>query len=266
MSLQTRDRRRRATCFEPVAGHAVQIVMNSPVLSQRKLRQIVALADQGVPNAFIDLHVRPGRGPPTPRCVASAREAEAAVRDGALVTAAVGPSTWCAKSCAMHALLATGAVHHHLIKRACGALQHRCVRDRRPRATRTTSPVSSATAPPRCIRTWRTSRCTTCIAQGQASSSTAASGGAGRSYRKAITQGPAEDHLEDGYLDDRQLPRRRLFEIVGLADEVAQLCFHGTRQPHRRRATSRTCSGRTSRRCAAAPGSDAADAPSTAGC
>ena len=46
----------------PSPSHAKQIVLNSPVLSQRKLRQIISMTDEGVTNAFIDLQYDPSEG------------------------------------------------------------------------------------------------------------------------------------------------------------------------------------------------------------
>src|SRR5258708_32361066 len=54
MSLQ-RQIGPEANIRMPAPQHAEQIVLSSPILSQRKLRQIVALAESGVPNEFIDL-------------------------------------------------------------------------------------------------------------------------------------------------------------------------------------------------------------------
>src|SRR5215475_11542359 len=54
MSLQTQIGQ-EANIFVPAPQHAEQIVLSSPVLSQRKLRQIMGLEDAGVPHAFIDL-------------------------------------------------------------------------------------------------------------------------------------------------------------------------------------------------------------------
>ena len=54
MSLQTQIGP-ECNIFVPAPEHAKQIVLNSPVLSQRKLRQILALADFGVTHEFIDL-------------------------------------------------------------------------------------------------------------------------------------------------------------------------------------------------------------------
>src|SRR5260370_16718318 len=68
----------------PAQQHAEQIVLSSHVLSQRKLRQIVALADSGVPNEFIDLQYDEHLDLKT----ALSRvcdKAEAAVRNGRIV-------------------------------------------------------------------------------------------------------------------------------------------------------------------------------------
>ncbi|HWW19677.1 MAG TPA: glutamate synthase central domain-containing protein, partial [Steroidobacteraceae bacterium] len=54
MSLQTQIGP-EANIFVPAQQHAEQIVLSSPILSQRKLRQIMGLEDSGVPHEFIDL-------------------------------------------------------------------------------------------------------------------------------------------------------------------------------------------------------------------
>ena len=111
------DRRsgRSATSSSPRRDTRVQIVLNSPVLSQRKLRQIVALAIEGVPNEFIDLQYDPAARGSRRRCGACAREAESAVREGKLVLLLSRPLSGQGTSCPIHALLATGAVHQHLV-------------------------------------------------------------------------------------------------------------------------------------------------------
>ena len=61
MSLQTQIGP-ELNVFHPGPHHAEQIVLNSPILSQRKLRQIVGMADQGVKHAFIDLQYLASEG------------------------------------------------------------------------------------------------------------------------------------------------------------------------------------------------------------
>ncbi len=71
MSLQTQIGP-ECNIFVPAPEHAKQIVMNSPILSQRKLRQILALTDFGVTHEFIDLQY-PARRRAAPGAVAHLR-------------------------------------------------------------------------------------------------------------------------------------------------------------------------------------------------
>jgi len=59
MSLQTQIGP-ECNIFEPAPGHARQIVLGSPILSQRKLRQILAIEE--VTHEFIDLQYEPAEG------------------------------------------------------------------------------------------------------------------------------------------------------------------------------------------------------------
>ena len=59
MSLQTQIGP-ECNIFVPMQQHAEQIVLSSPILSQRKLRQIMGLEDAGVPHEFIDLQTDAG--------------------------------------------------------------------------------------------------------------------------------------------------------------------------------------------------------------
>ena len=70
--------------FVPMPEHARQIVLNSPVLSQRKLRQILASEDVVEANEFIDLQYEPEEGLKA-AILRICDQAEAAVRDGKLV-------------------------------------------------------------------------------------------------------------------------------------------------------------------------------------
>src|SRR5450432_3162935 len=111
MSLQTQIGP-EANIFEPAPEHARQVVLGSPILSQRKLRQILAIEE--VTTEFIDLQYDPQEG----LRAALARvcvQAEAAVRDGKLVVL-LSDRYLVAGRIPVHALLATGAVHQHLVK------------------------------------------------------------------------------------------------------------------------------------------------------
>src|SRR5262249_40874123 len=100
--------------FVPVPEHARQIVLSSPILSQRKLRQILASEDVAEANEYIDLQYEPAEGlrAAIPRIC---EQAEAAVRDGKLVLVLSDRFLVQGKLPA-HALLAVGAVHRRLVE------------------------------------------------------------------------------------------------------------------------------------------------------
>jgi glutamate synthase (NADPH/NADH) large chain len=112
MSLQTQIGP-ECNIFVPAQQHAEQIVLSSPILSQRKLRQIVALADSGVPHEFIDLQYD-CKLDLKDAILAVCDQAEAAVRNGKLVLL-LSDRYPVKDKLPIHALLATGAVHHRLV-------------------------------------------------------------------------------------------------------------------------------------------------------
>jgi glutamate synthase (NADPH/NADH) large chain len=224
MSLQT-EIGPECNIFQPVASHAVQIVMNSPVLSQRKLRQIVGLAEQGVPNAFIDLQYDPAEGLEA-ALLRICRESEAAVRDGTLVLL-LSDRYLVRGKLPVHALLATGAVHNHLIKLG---LRCRCnilvetgtARDPHHFAcligygATAVYPYMAYQALYDMMRKGK-------VRLGQEERTEL-----GRSYRKAIRKGLLKVISKMGISTIASYRSSGLFEIVGLADEIVHLCFHGT--------------------------------------
>ena len=111
MSLQTQIGP-ECNIFEPAPEHARQVVLDSPILSQRKLRQILALDE--VTHEFIDLQYDPAEG-----LEAAIRRmcahAQSAVREGKLVL--LLSDRYLVKGrIPAHALLVTGAVHQHLVR------------------------------------------------------------------------------------------------------------------------------------------------------
>ena len=100
--------------FVPAPEHAAQIVMNSPVLSQRKFRQRVQSDAFGGSHVHIDLNF------PEDMQIEEALEqicyrAEQGVRGGKLLVV-VSDQNLREGHVPVHALAATGAVHHHLVK------------------------------------------------------------------------------------------------------------------------------------------------------
>ncbi len=106
---------------------------------------------------------------------------------------------------AIPALLATSALHQHLVQR-------RPAHDRRAwswrparRARCITSRCSPATAPRRSIPTSRSRRCGACSATGPAAST---ADKAIKNYIKAVGKGLSEGHVQDGHLDLHVVLRR----------------------------------------------------------
>ena len=156
MSLQTQIGP-ECNIFVPAPEHARQIVLGSPILSQRKLRQILGLAEFGVTHEFLDLQYEPEEG-----LEAGAR---ASVRAGGSCRAR--PASSCCSLSDRYLVRGRLPAHALLVDRRRApaphpdgpALQVQSARSRpAPRAIRITSPVSSATARPPSIPTWPT-RC-----------------------------------------------------------------------------------------------------------
>jgi glutamate synthase (NADPH/NADH) large chain len=224
MSLQT-EIGPECNVFQPQAAHANQIVLNSPVLSQRKLRQIVAMADQGLPNSFIDLQYEPSEGLENAlRRVC--REAEAAVRAGTVILL-LSDRYLVREKIPMHALLATGAVHHHLVRLG---LRCRCnilvetgtARDPHHFAC-LIGYGATAVYPYMAYQTLYDM-----MKKGPVAMDTGDRIELGRRYRKAVCKGLLKIISKMGISTIASYRSGQLFEIIGLGPAVVDLCFAGT--------------------------------------
>ncbi len=224
MSLQTQIGR-ESNIFTPGPQHAEHIILSSPVLSQRKLRQIVALADDGIPNEFIDLQYDEQIDLKT-ALLKVCDQAEQAVRDGKLVLL-LSDRYLVKGKLPMHALLATGAVHHRLV--ATG-LRCRCnifvetgtARDSHHFAC-LIGYGATAVYPYMAYQTLFD-----LMRKGALKMEAAARQEIGRSYRRAIRKGLFKIMSKMGISTIASYRSGQLFEIVGLADDVVALCFEGT--------------------------------------
>jgi glutamate synthase (NADPH/NADH) large chain len=224
MSLQTQIGP-EANIFVPAQQHAEQIVLSSPVLSQRKLRQIVALAESGVPNEFIDLQYDEHLDLKTALLRVS-DQAETAVRHGKLVLL-LSDRYLVKGKMPIHALLATGAVHHRLV--ATG-LRCRCnilvetgtARDAHHFAC-LIGYGATAVYPYLAYQTLFD-----LMRKGVLKMEASARQELGRSYRRGIRKGLFKIMSKMGICTVASYRSAQLFEIVGLGDEVVELCFEGT--------------------------------------
>jgi glutamate synthase (NADPH/NADH) large chain len=224
MSLQTQIGP-EANIFVPAQQHAEQIVLSSPVLSQRKLRQIVALAESGVPNEFIDLQYDEHLDLKT-ALLRVCDQAETAVRHGKLVLL-LSDRYLVKGKMPIHALLATGAVHHRLV--ATG-LRCRCnilvetgtARDAHHFAC-LIGYGATAVYPYLAYQTLFD-----LMRKGVLKMEASARQELGRSYRRGIRKGLFKIMSKMGICTVASYRSAQLFEIVGLGDEVVELCFEGT--------------------------------------
>ncbi len=220
MSLQT-NVGREMSLHDIGPGHAEQVVMNSPVLSQRKLRQLLSddfFADQ---HAFVDLNV-PADWPLERALDTICQQAEAAVRDGALIVM-LSDRYLERDKLPVHALLATGAVHQHLIQQGlrCNAnifVETGVARD--PHHFACLIGYGATAVYPYLVY--------------QSLHDIAQRGNLdrqqqlGRSYRRGIRKGLFKIMSKMGISSVSSYRGAQLFEIVGLDDDVVDRCFQGT--------------------------------------
>jgi glutamate synthase (NADPH/NADH) large chain len=222
MSLQTQIGP-ECNIFEPAPGHARQVVLGSPILSQRKLRQILAIEE--VTHEFLDLQHDPGEGLRS-AIVRLCAQAESAVREGKLVL--LLSDRYLVKGrIPAHALLATGAVHQHLVKQGL-----RCKCNLLVETGTAREPHHFA-----CLIGYGATAVYPYMAyqvlfemmrKGRVKLDFAARLELGRSYRAGLRKGLFKIMSKMGISTISSYRSSQLFEIVGLADEVVQLCFTGT--------------------------------------
>ena len=210
-----------SSLFEIGPEHAEQVIMNSPVLSQPKLRQLLGPDMYQDSHVFIDLNVDESMALPD-ALDSICRQAEQAVSSGTLIVMLSDRYLERGKL-PVHALLATGAVHHHLVEKGlrCDAniiVETGVARD--PHHFACLIGYGATAVYPYLVyqslhdigRRGNLSR------QQQL----------GRSYRRGIRKGLFKIMSKMGISSIASYRGAQLFEIVGLADEVVRRCFTGT--------------------------------------
>ncbi|MFV0476751.1 MAG: glutamate synthase large subunit [Parahaliea sp.] len=114
MSLET-DLGGEKNIFHEGPEHANRIILASPVLSQGKFNTLLQLERPGFAIADIDATYKPSEFSLEEAVQALIKEAEAAVRDGKTVLI-LSDRNIAVDRLPIHSLMATGAVHHHLIQ------------------------------------------------------------------------------------------------------------------------------------------------------
>jgi len=220
MSLQT-NIGRESSLFDIGPEHVEQVIINSPVLSQRKLRQLLSDDLYSDSHIFVDLNVD------NTLSLSEALDhicdqAEKAVKDGKPIL--VLSDRYLTKDkLPVHALLATGAVHHHLVQLGlrCDAniiVETGVARDSHHFACLI---GYGATA----VYPYLVYQSLHDIAQ---RGNLDRQQQLGRSYRRGIRKGLFKVMSKMGISSISSYRGAQLFEIVGLHDEIVKRCFRGT--------------------------------------
>ena len=220
MSLQT-NIGREGSLFDIGPEHAEQVIMNSPVLSQLKLRQLLGPDMFEDRHVFIDLNADASLDLPAALdaiCV----EAEQAVRDGNVIIM-LSDRYIAEGKLPVHALLATGAVHHHLVHCGLRCAVNIIVETGVARDSHQVAALigygATAVYPYLVYQSLHDiGRRGNLDLQQQL----------GRSYRRGIRKGLFKIMSKMGISSISSYRGAQLFEIVGLDDEIVERCFKGT--------------------------------------
>jgi glutamate synthase (NADPH) large chain len=220
MSLQT-NIGRESNLFDIGPEHAQHVIINSPVLSQMKLRQLLSKDMYADSHQFIDLNIDETLSLPE-ALDAVCSEAEQAVRSGKLILM-LSDRYLVPGKLPVHALLATGAVHHHLVR-----LGLRCAANIVVETGVARDPHHFA-----CLIGYGATAVYPYLVY-QSLHDIGRRGNfdrqqqLGRSYRRGIRKGLFKIMSKMGISSISSYRGAQLFEIVGLHEEVVDRCFAGT--------------------------------------
>ena len=208
--------------FELKPENAKQILINSPILSQRKLRQLLALPQyEGTPR--FDLMYDPAQMNLEAALRQLCEDVAKSVRDGnALVFLSDRyPER---DKLPIHSLLATGAVHAHLVEQGLRCQCNLIVETATPRDAHQFACLLGFGAS--AIYPWLAYQ--SLFELGREGHIDGDRLEIGRSYRRGIRKGLLKILSKMGISTIAGYRAAQLFEIVGLASEVVALCFPGT--------------------------------------
>ena len=224
MSLAT-QLGREGNVFADSAETVRHVHLNSPVLSQRKLRQLLAMPPYDSAYRYIELAFDPDAG------IRAAIEhvcaqAEAAAREGVLLLI-LSDRRPRRGQVMLHALLATGAVHQHLVRAGLRCAVNLIVETGTARDAHHIACLvgygATAVYPYLAYQTLHDLG-----VRGILKTKHGEMTQIGRSYRRGVKKGLLKIISKMGISTIGSYRGARLFEIVGLEREVVELCFAGT--------------------------------------
>jgi len=222
MSLETCFGRER-NLFEETPAHAARLVTESPVLSEEKYRKLLGLEDPAYVHARIGLNYDVGGG----LCAAIEAVcdlAEAAVREGKVILI-LSDQGVAQDKLPIHALLATGAVHHRLVDKGlrCDAnivVETATVRD--PHHFAALIGYGATAVYPYLAYQCLYDMVRSGEIKGKEPDQLVSA------YRKGINKGLYKIMSKMGISTVASYRGAQLFEALGLSSEVVDLCFTGT--------------------------------------
>ena len=224
MSLATQIGR-EGNVFVDGPGNVGHIHLNSPVLAQRKLRQLLAMSPYDQSHRYIDLNYSAEEGLKA-ALLRLCREAEDATRDG-IVLLIVSDRRPRRDALMMHALLATGAIHQHLVRVGLRCEANLIIETGTARDPHHFACLigfgATAVYPYLAYQTLHDLG-----ARGILRTKHGEVAQIGRSYRRAIKKGLLKIISKMGIATIGSYRGAQLFEIIGLDKEVVELCFTGT--------------------------------------
>jgi len=223
MSLET-SIGRKGNLFDAGPEMALRVVLNSPVLSQRKLRQLVNTPQFGLPSVLLDLNYP--EDTPLPEALDDlCRKASEAVAQGKQLLLLSDRYLERGKL-PVHALLATGAVHHYLVETGQRPETNLIVETGSARDPHQFACLigfgATAVYPYLVYQTLQAM-----VAGGDFGSDREQALQLGRAYRRGIRKGLFKILSKMGISTVASYRGAQLFELVGLADEVVRVCFPG---------------------------------------
>jgi len=225
MSLETCLGREK-NLFRETHHHANRLLVRSPVLSGEKFETLVAMDDEpGYANVRIDLNYDPEQESLEQAVKRICSEAISAVADEGKVIIVLSDRELITGMLPVHALLATGAVHHALIKASCRPDANIVVETGTARDSHQIAVLVGYGA--------------TCVFPYLAYESIQGMSRRGelpaddvpqleQNYRRGINKGLMKILSKMGISTISSYRAAQLYEIVGLHSEVVDLCFTGT--------------------------------------
>jgi glutamate synthase (NADPH/NADH) large chain len=223
MSLETCLGRER-NMFEETPEHADRLLVDSPVLSHSKFKQLMELGENSqYANAVISLNY-PADTDLQSAIADIANKAEAAVKNGSVVLVLSDRDIDRDKQ-PVHALFATGAVHHHLVRAGLRCDANIVVETATARDPHHFAVLIGYGAT--CVYPYLAYECMSdLIRTGEIDDLDAAT--LEQNFRKGINKGLYKITSKMGISTIASYRGAQLFESVGLSPEVVDLCFVGT--------------------------------------